>query len=215
MKLTILERVVGQAGPTTCPTCQAQLSPVRYPSGRTPLSRDQWEGSRAGDWWCMSCPDNGRGKNGAYYWDKEVRTADLVIEPGVIQGDFITFDDQGVYVSGHLLPPASYLVEDPVVLISLATCGLRPRVSLEMGNELMGAYTRGSDLGSALLERLALLRQLRELLELVQERSIHLEPEGPARLEMLLDPETNKFDLGDIAHLKLELDKALRPYKAG
>jgi hypothetical protein len=56
-----------------CPQCGKPLEEVRYPSDSM-LNRDQWESVRAGDWWCKSCPYNGRAKNliGAYFWDSEV-----------------------------------------------------------------------------------------------------------------------------------------------
>lgn len=55
-----------------CPRCGRSLEKVSYRPGAGSLNRDQWESSRAGDWWCEACPDNGRGNAGAYYWDREL-----------------------------------------------------------------------------------------------------------------------------------------------
>lgn len=54
----------------TCPGCGGELVEVRYPGG--PLNVEQWSAVRAGDWWCRACPDNGRGRSGAYWWMREV-----------------------------------------------------------------------------------------------------------------------------------------------
>lgn len=62
-------------GPT-CPTCGGPLHEVLYPGGA--LNREQWASVRAGDWWCATCPDNGRGRSGAYWWAHELQAiADL------------------------------------------------------------------------------------------------------------------------------------------
>lgn len=54
----------------TCPTCGRPLVEVRYPGGA--LNREQWASIRAGDWWCETCPDNGRGRSGSYWWTREL-----------------------------------------------------------------------------------------------------------------------------------------------
>ena len=53
----------------SCPTCGKPLTEVRYDSGSM-LNRDQFDSIRAGDYFCASCPDNGRGKSGLCYWWK-------------------------------------------------------------------------------------------------------------------------------------------------
>lgn len=55
-----------------CPQCGGELERVRYPGGY--LNRDQWESGKAGDWFCHTCPPNGRsaGNNYCYWQDKEV-----------------------------------------------------------------------------------------------------------------------------------------------
>src|SRR5512146_2645656 len=54
-----------------CPQCHKPLKKIRYPHDSM-FNRDQWESMRAGDWWCETCPNNGRGVTGAYFWDREV-----------------------------------------------------------------------------------------------------------------------------------------------
>jgi len=54
-----------------CPLCKKPLEPVRQ-SPYSPLNRDQFDASKAGDWFCQ-CSDNGRGNAPyAYFWDREV-----------------------------------------------------------------------------------------------------------------------------------------------
>lgn len=53
-----------------CPQCGKPLERITYPGGY--LNRDQWESVRAGDWWCEACPNNGRGRSGAYFWNREI-----------------------------------------------------------------------------------------------------------------------------------------------
>lgn len=54
-----------------CPNCGKAMEQVTYPGGM--LNRDQWEATRAGDWACDNCPDNGRGRSGlCYWWEREV-----------------------------------------------------------------------------------------------------------------------------------------------
>ena len=54
-----------------CPRCAKPLEHVTYPRGSM-LNEDQWDAVRAGDWWCETCPSNGRGKAGAYFWNREI-----------------------------------------------------------------------------------------------------------------------------------------------
>jgi hypothetical protein len=55
-----------------CPVCGNTLQEVRYNSDCM-LNFDQWESQIAGNWYCTTCPDNGRGATGyAYYWNKDV-----------------------------------------------------------------------------------------------------------------------------------------------
>lgn len=56
--------------PATCPQCARVLERVTYSGGY--LNPDQWASVRAGDWWCETCPSNGRGRSGAYFWNSEV-----------------------------------------------------------------------------------------------------------------------------------------------
>lgn len=56
-----------------CPMCGAQLDKVRNHAGSM-LNDDQFDSVKAGDWCCMTCPSNNRGRSGyAYFWDKEVK----------------------------------------------------------------------------------------------------------------------------------------------
>jgi hypothetical protein len=53
-----------------CPNCGTKLKPV--PRSRN-LNSFQWASVKAGDWFCETCPDNGRGKTGLCYWlDEEL-----------------------------------------------------------------------------------------------------------------------------------------------
>lgn len=55
----------------TCPQCGKALFEV--PRHSRSLNDDQYESVKAGDWWCASCPDNGRGATGFCYWtDAEI-----------------------------------------------------------------------------------------------------------------------------------------------
>ena len=63
-----------------CPVCGKELIRVRYPAD-SPLNRDQWESQKAGDWYCETCPDNGRAVSHqprSYFWDHEVVHKDLI-----------------------------------------------------------------------------------------------------------------------------------------
>ena len=54
-----------------CPQCQNDLKEV--PRRSNSLNQYQYEASKAGDWFCETCPDNGRGKTGfCYFSDAEV-----------------------------------------------------------------------------------------------------------------------------------------------
>ena len=51
-----------------CPQCRGSLVAVRQPAS-SPLNRDQWDAQKAGDYYCRSCPDNGRGATPLCYWN--------------------------------------------------------------------------------------------------------------------------------------------------
>lgn len=54
-----------------CPQCNGQL--IEVPRHSNWLNDDQYAASKAGDWYCETCPDNGRGGSGLCYWtDAEV-----------------------------------------------------------------------------------------------------------------------------------------------
>ena len=54
-----------------CPRCQQPLKQVTQ-SPYSPLNSDQFDASKAGDWFC-ECSDNGRGAAPyVYFWDHEV-----------------------------------------------------------------------------------------------------------------------------------------------
>ena len=58
-----------------CPQCGSDLLPVLQ-SPTSPLNRDQFDAQRAGDWYCRTCPDNGRGHSRlCYWWDRELTAA--------------------------------------------------------------------------------------------------------------------------------------------
>ena len=58
-----------------CPQCGTRLSPVRQ-SYSSPLNEDQFNASKAGDWYCPECPSNDRGKSGlCYWWESELPVA--------------------------------------------------------------------------------------------------------------------------------------------
>lgn len=39
------------------------------------LNDDQFDAIRAGDWYCETCPTNGRGNTSyRYFWDRELQT---------------------------------------------------------------------------------------------------------------------------------------------
>ncbi len=55
-----------------CPDCGRVLQRVRRPSGSM-LNDDQFDAVRAGDWFCASCPSNGRSNtSNRYFWDREL-----------------------------------------------------------------------------------------------------------------------------------------------
>lgn len=56
-----------------CPQCGSPLTEV--PRRSNWLNADQYAASKAGDWFCESCPDNGRGNSGlCYFWDSEIES---------------------------------------------------------------------------------------------------------------------------------------------
>jgi hypothetical protein len=53
-----------------CPQCRNKLE--RVPDSKW-MNSDQWEASKAGDWFCKTCPDNGRSSSGlCYWWNREI-----------------------------------------------------------------------------------------------------------------------------------------------
>lgn len=53
-----------------CPQCGGTLQRV---PGSNWLNSDQYAAVKAGDWFCETCPDNGRGQSGlCYWWDSEI-----------------------------------------------------------------------------------------------------------------------------------------------
>lgn len=55
-----------------CPECGLALYPVKYPSG-SPLNRDQWESTRAGDFYCTSCTSDVSKSGFRYFWEHELK----------------------------------------------------------------------------------------------------------------------------------------------
>lgn len=61
-----------------CPGCRNPLNRV-YRSRSSMLNDDQFDAIRAGDWYCTTCPTNGRGNTPyRYFWDHELVTDELV-----------------------------------------------------------------------------------------------------------------------------------------
>lgn len=60
----------------TCPICGGSLKAV--PPSKW-LNAEQWEAVKAGDYYCGTCPSNGRG-NGCfhYFWATEIEESDRV-----------------------------------------------------------------------------------------------------------------------------------------
>jgi hypothetical protein len=55
----------------TCPQCGASLNRVKQDTAM--LNEEQFDAIKAGDWYCDTCPGNGRGKSSlCYWWDREV-----------------------------------------------------------------------------------------------------------------------------------------------
>jgi hypothetical protein len=54
-----------------CPICGTELKEVRYPGGSY-LNRDQWESSRAGDYYCTKCVSDVARSGYLYWWRKEL-----------------------------------------------------------------------------------------------------------------------------------------------
>ena len=53
-----------------CPQCGGPLKKV---PGSNWLNADQYAAVKAGDYFCETCPDNGRGNSGlCYWWEREV-----------------------------------------------------------------------------------------------------------------------------------------------
>lgn len=55
-----------------CPLCRRELFPVLQEPGSV-INEDQFDAVRAGDYYCTSCPTNGRGNTGyRYFWKGEL-----------------------------------------------------------------------------------------------------------------------------------------------
>lgn len=55
-----------------CPLCKRELFPVLQES-HSVLNSDQFDALKAGDYYCTSCPTNGRGNTGyRYFWKREL-----------------------------------------------------------------------------------------------------------------------------------------------
>jgi hypothetical protein len=81
-----------------CPKCDELLTKVRYPSGSM-LNEEQFDATRAGDWFCK-CHNNGRSRTaGAYFWDSEVLQTTVIIrhtpDPETPQHSFKTSVSHG------------------------------------------------------------------------------------------------------------------------
>lgn len=57
------------------PKCPGCGGPVKSTGPRPGwMNTEQWDADKAGDWYCETCPSNGRGRTGFAYWtDEEVR----------------------------------------------------------------------------------------------------------------------------------------------
>jgi hypothetical protein len=56
----------------TCPSCKNPLQPVKQ-SPNSLLNAEQFDAIKVGDYYCETCPSNGRGKtNYCYYWTHEL-----------------------------------------------------------------------------------------------------------------------------------------------
>jgi len=70
-----------------CPDCGKPLEPVRQSPG-SPLNVDQFDAVKAGDFFCSTCPGNGRGNsNFRYFWKSELPSPPIRYEcpPTAIQ----------------------------------------------------------------------------------------------------------------------------------
>lgn len=203
MKVRILEAIKGEVGKAVCPACGQALAGVRYPEGRTPLSREQWESQRAGDWWCSLCPDNGRGKNGAYYWQSEIfRTVE--IGPTVHEDERFEIRDEALFFDGLLLERWTYQVLEPSPLLELAVAGGSPQMAPEMGDFFQGL----GELGGRMLET---FRKAHRILDAIEEVDLEvMEGKAPTTTRLLrLDPDA-RLDRGDVSIALHEIDRYLR-----
>jgi hypothetical protein len=67
-----------------CPQCEQPLD--RVPASRN-LNSEQWDAVKAGDYYCKSCPDNGRGQTGLCYWfDSELDAAERKKIDAIMRG---------------------------------------------------------------------------------------------------------------------------------
>ena len=63
-----------------CPQCGEELTPV--PSIWLDNTAPFWSPTKAGEWLCTNCPDNGKGRHGvAYFWEHEVKHESMSDEP--------------------------------------------------------------------------------------------------------------------------------------
>jgi hypothetical protein len=61
-----------------CPKCKVPLAEV--PRHSRSLNDDQYAAVKAGDWYCTTCPDNGRGTTGFCYWtDAEIEANEAAL----------------------------------------------------------------------------------------------------------------------------------------
>lgn len=57
---------------SNCPCCKQPLQKVKQ-SSNSMLNAEQFDSIKAGDWYCTTCPSNGRGNSSfCYYWQHEV-----------------------------------------------------------------------------------------------------------------------------------------------
>lgn len=55
-----------------CPLCKGELLPVRQSAG-SHLNAEQFDAIKAGDYFCTTCPSNGRGNTAVrYFWAREL-----------------------------------------------------------------------------------------------------------------------------------------------
>lgn len=61
-----------------CPQCSRPLERV-YQDSNSMLNSYQFDAVRAGDWYCASCPSNGRARTSyRYFWNHELQMFEQV-----------------------------------------------------------------------------------------------------------------------------------------